>query len=80
MSLDSDVQIKKQIMRELEEWLHFWGVVSRNGQLEYVTYEERNDLVLSIFDALDEGRALDPAIPPTVDTEDEHYNLNIIKE
>ena len=80
MSLDSDVQIKKEIMKELEEWLHFWGVVSRNGDLEYVPYEERNDLVLSIFGALADGRALDPEIPPTVDTEDEHYNNTIIKE
>lgn len=80
MSLDSKVQIKKQIMKEIEEWVNFYGIVGRMSDYTAVTYHEKNDITLSIFEALNAGIAFDPEIPDTVDTEDEHYNSNIIQE
>ena len=80
MSYDSNVQVKRAIMHELEDWLIFYGVVSREGQLETVLFDERNDLVLSIFEELEAGRALDPALTETCGHDDEHYNNTIIQE
>jgi hypothetical protein len=65
-SLNSHVQIKKCISAEAEEWFIFWGIEA--------TRDQKYDLSKSIYESLFDGGAIDPVIPETLETEDEHYN------
>ncbi len=67
MSLDSHVQIKRQILEEIQEWL-------QDCELYEVTSDDVYDLSINIFDVLLEGRAIDPVTPATCGHDDEHYN------
>jgi hypothetical protein len=66
VSIDSYTQVRASIKEEVDEWHNFWS--------KEATYEEKHDLIQSIFDDLRAGGALDPALTETTDYTDERYN------
>jgi hypothetical protein len=68
VSIDSHVQVKDDIEGELDKWIHHWS-----DKVD-VTYEMKYDLVMSIYNSLRSGGALDPALTATTDYEDQQYN------
>lgn len=58
--------MKNEIRQEVEEWCDHYGVVC--------SFEQTVDLVLTIYELLDDGRILPRDMPETVNADDEHYN------
>ncbi|MEE8597952.1 MAG: hypothetical protein V3S69_00240 [Dehalococcoidales bacterium] len=70
ITLYSHAQIKESIQNELEEWGDYIGV-------EF-TFEQKIDLVLSVYDALNDGRVFEMNLPQTVINDTARYNTTYI--
>ena len=68
--LDSKTQVKRKMMKEFIEWCEY-------NKIEF-TFEQSIDLVLSIHEALDAGKAYHFEMPETVSQDEEHFNTTYI--